>query len=166
MPSGRSSLKIMHFFNVLLHSNILDRKHKEVQQFILWNLSTFCAPGPNRIAAIFKHFFCKLLFAKTSESICLIKDFNSYLVTAAIPNPTRFPILIKFVKKKTRKHYAENLLHIFIKTKSILSLGCAGLELARVPRVPGTRRNSEYLLWHPLILRFLILTGTRKAHSL
>ena len=31
----------------------------------------------------------------------------------------------------------------------------AGLELARVPRVPGTRRNSEHHLWHPLILRFL-----------
>ena len=102
LPSGRSSLKIMHFFNVLLHSNKLDRKHKEVQQFILWNLSTFCAPGPNRIAAIFKHFFCKLLFAKTSESICLIKDFNFYLVTSAIPNPTRCQILIQFVKKNPR----------------------------------------------------------------
>ena len=30
-----------------------------------------------------------------------------------------------------------------------------GLELARVPRVPGTRRNSEHQLWHPWILRFL-----------
>ena len=42
----------------------------------------------------------------------------------------------------------------------------AGLELARVPRVPGTRQNSEHHLWHPLILRFLILTGTRRAHSM
>jgi hypothetical protein len=41
-----------------------------------------------------------------------------------------------------------------------------GLELARVPRVPGTRRNSEHHLWHPRILRFLILTGTRRAHSM
>ena len=125
MPSGRSSLKIMHFFNVLLHSNILDRKHKEVQQFILWNLSTFCAPGPNRIAAIFKHFFCKLLFAKTSESICLIKDFNSYLVTAAIPNLTRCLILIQFVNKNQanimlRIHFIFSLK--WNKTKSI-SLG-------------------------------------------
>ena len=42
----------------------------------------------------------------------------------------------------------------------------SGLELARVPRVPGTRRNSEHHLWHPWILRFLILTGTRRAHSM
>ena len=35
----------------------------------------------------------------------------------------------------------------------------SGLELARVPRVPGTHQNSEHHLWHPLILRFLILTG-------
>ena len=41
-----------------------------------------------------------------------------------------------------------------------------GLELARVPRVPGTRRNSEHHLWHPRILRFLILTGTPRAHSM
>ena len=41
-----------------------------------------------------------------------------------------------------------------------------GLELARVPRVPGTRRNSEHRLWHPRISRFLIVTGTRKAHSM
>ena len=41
-----------------------------------------------------------------------------------------------------------------------------GLELAQVPRVPGTRRNSEHHLWHPRILRFLILTGTRRAHSM
>ena len=34
----------------------------------------------------------------------------------------------------------------------------SGLELARVPQVPGTRRNSEHHLWHPQILRFLILT--------
>ena len=33
----------------------------------------------------------------------------------------------------------------------------AGLELARVPRVPGTCRNSEHHLCHPRILRFLIL---------
>ena len=37
----------------------------------------------------------------------------------------------------------------------------SGLELARVPRVPGTCRNSEHHLWHPRILRFLILSGTR-----
>ena len=30
--------------------------------------------------------------------------------------------------------------------------------------MPGTRRNSEYHLWHPRILRFLILTGTRRAN--
>ena len=41
-----------------------------------------------------------------------------------------------------------------------------GLELARGPGGPGTRRNSEHHLWHPRILRFLILTGTRKAHSM
>ena len=41
-----------------------------------------------------------------------------------------------------------------------------GLELARVPRVPGTRQNSEHHLWHPLILRFLILTSTHGAHSM
>ena len=39
----------------------------------------------------------------------------------------------------------------------------SGLELARVPRVPGTRRNSEHHLWHPLILSFLILTGTLQS---
>ena len=39
----------------------------------------------------------------------------------------------------------------------------SGLELARVP---GTRRNSEHHLRHPRILRFLILTGTRRAHSM
>ena len=39
-----------------------------------------------------------------------------------------------------------------------------GLELARVPRVPGTRQNYEHQLWHPQILRFLILTGTRRTH--
>ena len=44
----------------------------------------------------------------------------------------------------------------------------AGLELARVPRVLGTRQNSEHHLWHPRILRLLILTrvprvpGTRQ----
>ena len=42
----------------------------------------------------------------------------------------------------------------------------AGLELAWVPRVPGTRRNSEHHLRHLRILRFLILTGTRRAHSM
>ena len=41
-----------------------------------------------------------------------------------------------------------------------------GLELARVPRVPGTRQNSEHHLWHLQILNFLILTGTRRAHSM
>ena len=40
----------------------------------------------------------------------------------------------------------------------------AGLELAQVPRVPGTRQNSVHHLWHPRILRFLILTGTRRVH--
>ena len=40
-----------------------------------------------------------------------------------------------------------------------------GLELARVPRVPGTCRNSEHHLWHPRILKFLILTGTRGPQS-
>ena len=40
----------------------------------------------------------------------------------------------------------------------------SGLELARVPRVPGNRRNSEHHLWHPR--KFLILTGTRRAHSM
>jgi hypothetical protein len=44
-------------------------------------------------------------------------------------------------------------------------LSQSGLELARVPRVPGTRRNSEHHLRHPRILRFLILTGTRRARS-
>ena len=42
----------------------------------------------------------------------------------------------------------------------------AGLELARVPRVPGTRQNSEHHLWHPRILWYLILKGTRRAHSI
>ena len=46
------------------------------------------------------------------------------------------------------------------------NLYISGLELARVPRVPGTRQNSEHHLWHPRILRFLILTGTRRAHSM
>ena len=41
-----------------------------------------------------------------------------------------------------------------------------GLELAQVPRVPSTRRNFEHHLWHPRILRFLMLTGTRRAHSM
>ena len=36
----------------------------------------------------------------------------------------------------------------------------AGLELAQVLRVPGTCRNSEHHLWHPWILRFLLLTDT------
>ena len=31
--------------------------------------------------------------------------------------------------------------------------------------VPGTRRNSEYDFWHPWILRFLIVTGTRTQSS-
>ena len=48
----------------------------------------------------------------------------------------------------------------------VLFLIMAGLELARVPRVPGTRQDSEHHLWHPLILRFLILTGTPRAHSM
>ena len=43
---------------------------------------------------------------------------------------------------------------------------CTGLELAWVPRVPGTRQNTEHHLWHLRILRFLILTGTRRAHSM
>ena len=44
---------------------------------------------------------------------------------------------------------------------------CApGLELAWVPLVPGTCRNNEHHLWHPRILRFSILTGTRRAHSM
>ena len=34
------------------------------------------------------------------------------------------------------------------------NINFSGLELARVPRVPGTRRNSEHHLWHPRILRF------------
>jgi hypothetical protein len=42
----------------------------------------------------------------------------------------------------------------------------SGLELARVPRVPGIRRNSKRHLGHPRILRFLILTGTRRFHSI
>ena len=44
--------------------------------------------------------------------------------------------------------------------------GKAGLELARVPRVPGNRQNSKHHLWHPRILRFLIVTGTRRARSM
>ena len=48
----------------------------------------------------------------------------------------------------------------------IYFISCSGLELARVPRVPGTRQNSEHHLWHPRILRFLILTGTRRANSM
>ena len=50
--------------------------------------------------------------------------------------------------------------------KTVLS-SCVNtwLEIARVPRVPGTRRNSEHHLWHPWILRFLILTCTHRAHS-
>jgi hypothetical protein len=39
----------------------------------------------------------------------------------------------------------------------------SGLELARVP---GTRQDSEHHLRHPLILRFLVLTGTRRAQSM
>ena len=38
----------------------------------------------------------------------------------------------------------------------------AGLELARVLRVPV----SEHHLWYRRILRFLILTDTRRAHSI
>ena len=48
----------------------------------------------------------------------------------------------------------------------IIGVYSPGLELARVPRVPGTRQNPEHHLWHPRILRFLILTGTRRAHSM
>ena len=57
----------------------------------------------------------------------------------------------------------------FIKTDTLYigyHLCIAGLELARVPRVPGTRRNSEHHLRHPLFLRFLLLTGTCRAHSM
>ena len=39
----------------------------------------------------------------------------------------------------------------------------SGLELERVP---GTRQNSEHHLRHPRILRFLIITGTHRAHSM
>jgi hypothetical protein len=46
------------------------------------------------------------------------------------------------------------------------SKSVTGLELAWVPRVPGTRRNSGHDLWHPQILSFLILTGTHRAHSM
>ena len=45
-------------------------------------------------------------------------------------------------------------------------LALSGLELARKMWVPGTRRNSEHHLWHPRTLRFLILNGTRRAHSM
>ena len=49
---------------------------------------------------------------------------------------------------------------------SLHAIAYTGLELARVPQVPGTRRNSEHHLWHPWILRFLALTGTRRANSM
>ena len=43
-----------------------------------------------------------------------------------------------------------------------------GLELARMPRVNGTRRISEHHLRHLRILRFLILTGALRIrpHSM
>ena len=46
----------------------------------------------------------------------------------------------------------------FIKTDTLYigyHLCIAGLELARVPRVPGTRRNSEHHLRHPLFFEVL-----------
>ena len=45
----------------------------------------------------------------------------------------------------------------------IAPLCTPGLELDQVLRVPGTRLNSEHHLWHPRILRFLILTGTPQS---
>ena len=41
-----------------------------------------------------------------------------------------------------------------------------GLELPRMPRVPDTRRNSEHHLWHPRILRFLILISTPDCNQI
>ena len=44
------------------------------------------------------------------------------------------------------------------------------LQLVRASFSTGAagawHRNSEHHLWHPRILRFLILTGTRRAHSM
>ena len=55
------------------------------------------------------------------------------------------------------------LYHIAVKGRFA---SISGLDLARVPRVPGTRRNSEHHHWHPRILRFLVLTGKRRDHSM
>ena len=49
------------------------------------------------------------------------------------------------------------IMHIGITANAWVSKGAAGAW-------PG--RNSEHHLWHPRILRFLILTGTGRAHSM
>ena len=71
------------------------------------------------------------------------------------------------VKKKASIIFSGKLLNSYAIFKKFWRVEYwAGLELARVPRVPGTLRNSEHHLWHPRILWSLILTGTRRAHSM
>ena len=61
-------------------------------------------------------------------------------------------------ERKKKIHTAINHLVLVV-----LDITHTGLELARVP---GTRRNSGHHFWHPRILSFLILIGTRRAHSI
>ena len=59
-------------------------------------------------------------------------------------------------------HWIRFLIFLLKEWQTIIS----GLELARVTRVPGTGQNSEHHLRHSRILRFLILTGTCRDHSM
>ena len=82
---------------------------------------------------------------------------------------TEYCVAVMKFQGRVSKNIAERSFfydHGRISTKRGGIRPVAGLRLARVPRVPGTRRNSEHHLWHPQILRFLIITGTRRAHSM
>ena len=76
------------------------------------------------------------------------------------------------LKRETSTHFLfpvasqEMCQYLSLVTLELYLRQITGLELARVPRVPGTRQNSEHHLWHLRILWFLILTGTRSAHSM
>ena len=115
-----------------------------------------------------KHILFKLRQNYTLCQIFLISwsSFNSSFLTcesqAVVLKKNGKLVMYYYVQCIHIVNFSSKRAPILCKHPYILT----GLELARVPRVPGTRWNSEHHLRHPRILRFLILTGTRRAHSL